>query len=884
MDSYISKLRDFASSAASSIQSKISRDYEFNLSHAAFGQSGLWSLYKAARPKTGQTVTVWVFDKRYFERGINRQLLTAREQGLIVDMLKNEASQLTRLRHPSVLQVMEPLEETRSSLMFVTEQVLASLDDLVNPNYRQHSATDRWSSGGGYKVDGDVFDLDDFEIQKGLLQVSKGLQFLHDDARIVHGNLVPASILLDAKGDWKLGGLGFAQPQSASSHNASGGSGHSRQHQHDFQMSEHTQRSLDFMAPEAFLEGQCSCAGDLFSLGCLATAAYNEGRSPLDCQNNTDTYRRELDGLGRSGALGRLPEQLRPVVLALLAANPAHRMSLDQFQRSAYFDDVLVAALRYLEALAEQPADQKVAFMRGLLRVLPKFSERVLRRKVLPALLGQTSDHSLLPYTLPNVFYIVEKLTVESFAATALPGLKEIFGIGDPPQTTVVVLDHMALLQRKTRSTVFRADVLPVVYAALASSVPQVQDKALEVVPTIADSMDHKDLKEQVLPRVQHLYTKAGVLSRKLCALKCLHGMMKALGEQAIAESIIPLLQRTKTQEHSVILAMLDMYEEMGLEYVDRNAVAKEIVPALWAQAMNSRLKVEQFKRFVQAIKKLEDRVEREQLGFLEKMDRSSAADSSIAVRAGGNGTAENNGSGEDVGHGGGSVGSKQFESLVMGAGGASPRRQQQQRAAAELPNPLASMGLAQQTASSSGWEWDAPSFGAAGSLAATAGSAVPVEIDFTEQDGAHGGGDEFGSFGLCSSAPTPASRPAVTASQAAAVQPLAARLRTTPSAASQTPNKLGATRVGAANGGMFGATALLPPPPPPSSSSAAARVTSPPQANYNANGTLGGLQISSAKAPNVIQPLVPSAAKPSASQKHAGGKATNLGDFDPFA
>ncbi|KAJ2257080.1 SCY1-like protein 2, partial [Coemansia sp. RSA 455] len=148
MDSYISKLRDLASSAASSIQSKISRDYVFNLGHKPFGQSGLWSLYKAVRSKTEQTVTVWVFDKRYFERGINRQLLAARDQAVVIDLLKNEASQLTRLRHPSVLQVIEPLEESRGSLMFVTEQVLASLDDLVNPDHQQHAT-------GGYRVDGD---------------------------------------------------------------------------------------------------------------------------------------------------------------------------------------------------------------------------------------------------------------------------------------------------------------------------------------------------------------------------------------------------------------------------------------------------------------------------------------------------------------------------------------------------------------------------------------------------------------------------------------------------------------------------------------------------------------------------------------------------------
>ncbi|KAJ2331584.1 Protein kinase domain-containing protein ppk32, partial [Coemansia sp. RSA 2681] len=766
--SYISKLRDFASSAANSIQGKISRDYEFNLSHKPFGQSGLWSLYKAtARAKTEQTVTVWVFDRRYFERGLSRQLFTARDQGTVIELLKTEASQLTRLRHPSVLQVIEPLEESRGSLMFVTEQVLASLDDLVNPDHRRHGQS------SGYRVDGDVFDLDDFEIQKGLLQISKVLKFLHDDAKIVHGNLVPASVLLNVKGDWKLGGFGFAQ-----THGRHGGAG--GEYQYDYQMSADTQRRLDFLAPEVVFEGKCTHASDLFSLGCLATAAYFDGRSPLDCRNDVGEYRRQLDRLSSSDAIAKLPEELRTPVLGLLAVDPLRRMTLDQFQRSPYFDDILVASLRYLEALAEQPMDQKIAFMRGLPRVLANFPDRVLRRKILPALLDQTSDHALLPYTLPNVFFIVEKLAIESFAAMALPGLREVFSIADPlPETCIVILDHMPLLQRKARADVFRSDILPVVYAALMSSVPQVQDKALEVVPGIADSIDFKELKDQVLPRVQHLYTKANVLSRKICALKCLHGMMKPLGEQTIVEHIIPLLRRTKTQEHSVIMAMLEMYEEMGTLYVDRSAVAKEILPALWAQAMNNRLKVGQFKRVVQAIRKLEERVEREQLAFLEKMDRGSAGANAVASDASdawGFNDDDDDASGV-AGSAASDVADTRFESLVMGGGsnsGSSPRRSK----ATPLANPLAGS----VPAKASGWEWDAPTFGSGSAhTGASKSSLAPAKAASTAAKSDND--DDFGAFDSYLPEPRPA-----TSSKA----PLASRLRTTtPLAASQSVSKL---------------------------------------------------------------------------------------------
>lgn len=51
-----------------------------------------------------------------------------------------------------------------------------------------------------------VFKQRNEQVQKGLNQLGKGLQFCHNDAKIVHGNLVPDAIFVNAKGDWKIAG------------------------------------------------------------------------------------------------------------------------------------------------------------------------------------------------------------------------------------------------------------------------------------------------------------------------------------------------------------------------------------------------------------------------------------------------------------------------------------------------------------------------------------------------------------------------------------------------------------------------------------------------------------------------------------------------------
>ena len=42
-------------------------------------------------------------------------------------------------------------------------------------------------------------DLDEVEIQKGTLQIAKALMFLHQQAKMVHLNITPDAILVNAK-------------------------------------------------------------------------------------------------------------------------------------------------------------------------------------------------------------------------------------------------------------------------------------------------------------------------------------------------------------------------------------------------------------------------------------------------------------------------------------------------------------------------------------------------------------------------------------------------------------------------------------------------------------------------------------------------------------
>ena len=44
------------------------------------------------------------------------------------------------------------------------------------------------------------------------MQIVEGLAFLHNDVKLVEGNITPSNIILTKDGHWKLAGFNFSTP------------------------------------------------------------------------------------------------------------------------------------------------------------------------------------------------------------------------------------------------------------------------------------------------------------------------------------------------------------------------------------------------------------------------------------------------------------------------------------------------------------------------------------------------------------------------------------------------------------------------------------------------------------------------------------------------
>lgn len=200
------------SSALKSISStNITANY--SISPNSTSEAGPWKIYDAKKKSTGKAYSVFVFDKKNLDA--HASSMGGRSGGSsfkrtleeVIERLKKEASSLAKLRHPNILELVEPVEETRGGgLQFVTEAVTASLSSALQEKDDQERSGGPGGRSSRYvteDADGTKkrreLEIDELEIQKGLLQISKALEFMHENAGLVHGNLTPDAILINAK-------------------------------------------------------------------------------------------------------------------------------------------------------------------------------------------------------------------------------------------------------------------------------------------------------------------------------------------------------------------------------------------------------------------------------------------------------------------------------------------------------------------------------------------------------------------------------------------------------------------------------------------------------------------------------------------------------------
>ncbi|XP_077270528.1 SCY1-like protein 2 [Temnothorax americanus] len=593
----------------------VTREFEATAHVASAGPGLLWKIYSGYKKSTKQEAAIFVFEKRMLERWSARA-----DRELVLETLKRGVTQLTKLRHPQVLTVQHPLEESRDSLAFATEPVFASLANVLG-NY-ENIPQPTPANLKDYK-------LHDIEIRYGLLQLGEGLAFLHGDVKLLHRNLCPESIVMNVHGAWKIFGFDFC----ALNKNSDSKQPTWSYLEYDSTLPAVVQPHLNYQAPECILASSNGPPSDIFALGMLICTIHSSEHQPLlESHNDLGKCRRFLEnfkGTNVSAKLLPIPESLRDTVKLMLSHSPELRLDAHQFIKIEYFTDIGVKTLNYLDKLFQWDNLQKSQFYKGLPQLLKQLPHRVVLHRVLPALYKELVNPPMIPFVLPSILQVMEVTEVEEFREHILPNLKPVLALEDPPQISLVLMQQVNLLLKLCPTDVIKTDIVPMLLRALESEWEQLQELCLSALPNIVTMIEGPVIKNSILPRMKKICLSPGKKSTNLgvrvnCLL-CLAKMLPSFDRWLVFDQILPFLQEVPhSGEPAILMAIIGIYRMLlthGKLGMGKEILATKVLPFLLPLCIEQNLSMTQYEALSTLIVDMINRVTSEHREALRQLD-----------------------------------------------------------------------------------------------------------------------------------------------------------------------------------------------------------------------------------------------------------------------
>ncbi|OBA19548.1 kinase-like protein, partial [Metschnikowia bicuspidata var. bicuspidata NRRL YB-4993] len=561
----------------------------YNVSDNASFSTELWAIYPAKHKQTGKIVSVFIFEKPRFEAQVYRlcnQNASSQNPKQIVaefyEQIRTEISNLTKLKHPQILTVLEVLEETKLKFLFASEAVTANLTTL---NLAEENL---------------------LSIQKGLLELSKGLQFLHSHCSIIHMNLQPSAVFINTQGDWKLAGFKFLQ-------NLNEMTPLDRENYYIMNSSsavEYANHNLNFTAPELIMGSsgvRLSTANDMWALGMLIYYLYNSGDTMINCfeTNNLSDYKSEFRKFElkfynhRPAELKymfkEVPESLWVIMTQLLARYPNDRLSIDQFIDSEFFDGSLIKMMWFIDEFTTKSASEKVVFLDGLLDhsdLLSQLPSTFRNSKLLPLLIDSIKSETAF-LQLKKLDHETDAFISKSLSLVlAIGGLLSNLSFQDRVYTELLntaktrksespflkiflisvnirlaVISHTSLflkklLQKQVTELMKEAATLCVTASRneLDQQADQIklQDTYLSNLSMVAELFDFPYIKNTLFPLICQVFKTTTILSTKIQTIKTFDMLIdkKIIDKVIVSDQLLPVLENLKSRDKRIVSAV----------------------------------------------------------------------------------------------------------------------------------------------------------------------------------------------------------------------------------------------------------------------------------------------------------------------------------------
>eukprot|EP00879_Flechtneria_rotunda_P005950 GHRR01006256.1.p1 GENE.GHRR01006256.1~~GHRR01006256.1.p1 ORF type:complete len:896 (+),score=358.33 GHRR01006256.1:953-3640(+) len=532
-----------------------------------------------------------------------------------------------QLKHPGVLKVLEPLEETGGQMVMITEPIFGSLTNVLSQFNDVPTAPDNRA--------GVMFSP--LELKYGLYHIAETLHFLHQEAKLAHCNINPGSVIIAWNGSWKLAGFEhFASIQEfAIAGNRPQVFEYTSAHPSPWE--EYRQPPLGYTAPE--LVGGClssndvalSGAADCFSLAAL-TYQLVTGKVLLPVGSSTGNYRSRLSGLSGADMSG-ISGSLQPLLQAMLSMQTSARPNAAAYSGCQWFaEDMLLRCLKFVDSILQRDNSQKVNFLKDLLGMWQQFDDRLLQHHILPPIVSEMRNDMVALAALPVVLAIMARMKPEGFAASGiLPVLKPIFEHADG-EVLLALVRHLHVFYNLMPSDAHGSVLVPLMLRAFDSNNTKAQEETLKALQKLAPDMPYTLLKDQLIPRVVALCLRTTSLVVRVSGLALLAEAAHRLDKDTaglmldVAGQVVAVDKSAGTA-----MAVLRLGDAVGKHY-GPEITAVRVLPLLCPVLVSAGLNQQQFDSYMLVVRALLDQVAAKRRGELAQAPAAAGAGMNSAV------------------------------------------------------------------------------------------------------------------------------------------------------------------------------------------------------------------------------------------------------------
>ncbi|CAG4955335.1 unnamed protein product [Colias eurytheme] len=596
--------------------------------------------------------TVFMFDKRVVDK-----LYRPKRKDLMLDRLRACIGELDKMRHPRMLQILHPVEESTYTIAFACERLMGSLHNILTwhesnpippegpfpvipnpPSLTPPTAQPLPSISTTRPAFAKEYSFLDLEIRHGFHQISEALQFMHLTLKKMHRNVCPYNVLVTRRGVWKLFGLEFAEPIPSDD-------------PLDFlsvpswscKVSKICQPHLDYMAPETQMRGHASTLGDMYSLGMILAAIFNQGRPLINTNFNPMLYVKQMEQLDRNvnALVERAPDCLHEALPRLLDRDPQNRPTTQLMPLITYFrcaNEPPIQALESLDvAICMEAKERSDYYVEDLIAWLPFIPKKLRWVNVWPVLQAEFKNSEMIPYVLRPVFWLIKESTPDEFATHVYPALRKIIYSARGVTITVVLLENLHIMTRKCSNEVAMGDLIPMLLYSLDCNLYQTQNAALIALQNVSDVIPDNILHETALAKVKHLLEK-NVNDVKIInlVLGVFEKILPRLHSPSVSKYVLPTMLSMRLNNPDVINRVVRLYkailteEQYGLSC---NVMACELIPSLVPQTVNMDLNVDQFNNLIEILYDMLDSIEVYQRDRLKAENASAPGSNRRMIR-----------------------------------------------------------------------------------------------------------------------------------------------------------------------------------------------------------------------------------------------------------